>query len=67
MEKELRNQGIITSVKRVNRLMKTGGIQSKRHKKFVPTTNSNHNLLISENILYQNFTSVRPMEVLTSI
>lgn len=46
--------------------MISAGIRSKRHKKFVATTNSNHNFPVSANILNQNFTSVRPMEVVTS-
>ena len=66
IERELRKQDIRTSIKRVNRLMISAGIRSKRHKKFVATTNSNHNLPVSANILNQNFTSVRPMEVVTS-
>lgn len=46
--------------------MNTANLVSKRHKKFIATTNSNHNLPVAENLLAQNFTATRPLEVVTS-
>jgi putative transposase len=66
IEKELRKNDIKTSKKRVSRLMNTANLVSKRHRKFIATTNSNHNLPVAENLLAQNFTATRPLEVVTS-
>jgi putative transposase len=66
IERALREKGILTSKKRVARLMSENGIKAKTKKKFKATTNSNHNLPVAGNILNQNFTTSRPDKVWTS-
>jgi transposase InsO family protein len=66
VEQELRKINIKTSKKRVGRLMNEANLVSRRHRKFKATTNSNHNLPVAENLLAQNFTATRPLEVVTS-
>lgn len=66
IERALRNKGILTSKKRVARLMNENGIKARTKKKFKATTNSNHNLPVAGNILNQNFTTTKPDKVWTS-
>ncbi len=60
--RELNRKGIKTHQKHVSRLMKEHGIRSKIVKKYKATTNSNHSLPVSENLLNQNFHSDKPNE-----
>ncbi len=53
--KELREQGIICSEKRIARLMRLNGIAAVLPKRFVVTTDSNHSLPIAENLLDRQF------------
>jgi putative transposase len=53
----LRKESIIVSRPRVARLMKKAQIQSKRKRKFVITTDSNHKFSVAENKLNRNFKS----------
>jgi transposase InsO family protein len=53
--KELNSQGISTSKKRVAKLMKKEGIQSKIRKKYKITTDSSHKYPVVENKLDRNF------------
>lgn len=53
--KELNSQGISISKKRVAKLMKKEGIQSKIRKKYKVTTDSSHKYPVAENILSRNF------------
>jgi len=66
IERALREKGILTSKKRVARLMSENGIKAKTKKKFKATTNSNHNLPVAGNMLNQNFATSRPDKVWTS-
>lgn len=52
--------------KRIERLMKENGIQSKVKKKYKATTDSNHSLPVAENILSRDFEASRPSEKLVS-
>lgn len=47
----------------VHRLMKEHGIKSKRKKKWIATTNSNHNLPVAPNLLDQEFDIATPNTV----
>jgi putative transposase len=60
---ELLERGTRTSRKRVIRLMQNEGIVAKRSHKFVPTTNSNHELPIAENLLAREFEPTAKDEV----
>jgi putative transposase len=55
--KALKRESVKVSRPRVARLMKKANIQSKRNKKFVVTTNSNHSYPIVSNLLNRNFQS----------
>ena len=52
---ELRELDIKCGRNRVARLMKEDGVRAKTAKKFKATTDSTHNLSVSENLLGQNF------------
>ncbi len=52
---ELRRRGISVSRPRVAKLMRYNGLRSKVKKQYRVTTNSNHKLAISENLLNRNF------------
>ena len=60
---QLKNEGIKTSERTVQRIMSDESIRSKTVKKFKATTNSDHNHLIYPNILNQDFTTTAPGEV----
>jgi transposase InsO family protein len=46
--------------------MQENGLKSKIKRKFKATTNSNHNLPVAENVLNQNFTTIKPNQVWAS-
>ena len=52
---ELTERGVRTSRKRVSRLMREGGIVARKHRKFIPTTDSSHDLPVAPNLLERNF------------
>ena len=62
----LLKKGYQCSRNRIARLMRVLGIRSKVAKKFKVTTDSNHNFLIAENLLDQNFSADAPNKVWTS-
>jgi transposase InsO family protein len=64
--KELRAMGISASRPLVARLLKAAGIQARRRKKFVATTDSKHNYPIAPNVLNRKFSATRPGEVWVS-
>jgi putative transposase len=66
MTKELRAQGKNASRPLVARLMKAAGIQARRRKKFIVTTDSKHNYPIASNVLDRKFSATRPGEVWVS-
>ncbi len=52
---ELREQGVRVGAKRIARLMRAGGIEGLRPRRFVRTTDSKHSHPIAENILARTF------------
>lgn len=60
--KRLKKEGSPASRNRVARIMRKHGWRAKAAKKFKATTNSNHKLPVSPNLLQQNFTASKPNE-----
>jgi putative transposase len=61
---ELRKQGVATSRKRINRLMKQHGLVARpRRRRFVQTTDSNHGFKIAPNRLKRDFKPAGPNQV----
>ena len=52
--------------KRIERIMRENGIQSKTRRKYKATTNSRHSLPVAENILNRDFNADRPGEKMVS-
>lgn len=52
--------------KRIERIMRENGIQSKTRRKYKATTNSRHSLPVAENILNRDFAADRPGEKMVS-
>lgn len=61
--KVLDSEGIKVSQKTVSKIMKENNIKSKTVKKYKATTNSNHQLPVSPNLLNQNFRVDAPGKV----
>ncbi len=59
---ELKEQNVACSLNRVARLMRLEGITAKQKRKFVRTTDSNHDLPVKENKLNQEFVAAMPDE-----
>lgn len=57
---------LVINHKRIERLMRENGIQSKTKKKYKATTNSNHNLPVAENVLNRDFFAKTPNQKLVS-
>lgn len=55
LHKDLLDDGEVVGIKRVQRLMKKAGIQSKITKKFVIAKNSKHSHQVAPNLLERNF------------
>lgn len=66
MTKELIARGMRVGKERVRKLMKQHGIRARHKRKFIATTNSNHNLPVAANLLERNFTASAPNQVWTS-
>jgi putative transposase len=58
-----RVDGFRAGVGRIKRLRRELGLRCKQVKKFKATTNSNHSLPVAENLLNQDFATVRPGQV----
>jgi putative transposase len=58
----LKTAGENTSHKRVARIMKEEKLVARKVKRFVATTNSNHDFKVPENLLNREFTSSKPDE-----
>jgi putative transposase len=58
----LKAQGASVGRHRVARIMRTHGWRAKAARKYKATTNSNHDLPVSPNLLQQNFAASRPNE-----
>ena len=66
MWKELLARGIRVGKLRVQKLMQRHGIKANGKRKFVVTTDSEHDLPIAPNLLARNFTAQRPNQVWTT-
>lgn len=66
MTQELRRSGKLVNHKRIERIMRQEGIQSKLAKKYKATTNSNHHLPVAENVLNRQFTADKPNQKMVS-
>jgi putative transposase len=60
------NNGILCSRNRIARIMQKNGIRSRTKKKFIATTDSNHNLPVAQNILNRDFAISEPNKVWVS-
>ena len=50
VDAELRHRGIVVNAKKVRRLMREHALNPKRHRRFIATTDSNHNYPICPNL-----------------
>ena len=66
IRQELKSEGFVVSRKRVAKLIKEEGLQSKIRKQWKVTTNSSHRYSVAQNLLAQNFVVSRPDEVWVS-
>jgi transposase InsO family protein len=66
MWKELVARGVRVGKERVRKLMAQHGIRARHKRKYIATTNSNHNLPVAPNLLERNFTASAPNQVWTS-
>jgi transposase InsO family protein len=66
MSKELVARGVRVGKERVRKLMAQHGIRARHKRKYIATTNSNHNLPVAPNLLERNFTASAPNQVWTS-
>lgn len=60
MWKELLTQGVRVGKERVRKLMAQHGIRARHKRKYIATTNSNHDLPVAPNLLERNFTANAP-------
>jgi putative transposase len=63
--RELRGRGFRVGKERVRKLMKENALQARARKKFRVTTDSNHDLPVSPNLLERNFHTEAPNQVWT--
>lgn len=66
MWKELLARGVRVGKERVRKLMAQHGIRARHKRKYIATTNSNHNLQVSPNLLERDFTASALNQVWTS-
>ena len=66
MWKELLTHGVRVGKERVRKLMAQHGIRARHKRKYIATTNSNHDLPVAPNLLERNFTATAPNQVWTS-
>jgi len=64
--KELLARGVRVGKERVRKLMAQHGIRARHKRKYIATTNSNHDLPVAPNLLARNFTAAAPNLVWTS-
>jgi len=65
MWRELRARGLRVGKERTRKLMKENGLQARARKKFRTTTDSNHSLPVSPNLLERNFQADEPNRIWT--
>ena len=63
--RELRDRGIRVGKRRLERVMRENSIRARSRRKFKVTTNSDHSLPVSANMLDRNFSTDRPNRVWT--
>lgn len=63
LQPELAEQGFVAGRDRIARLRRSMGLRCKQTRKFIATTNSNHDLPIAPNLLMQRFMPTRPNEI----
>jgi putative transposase len=63
---ELRAQGWTVSQNRVAKMMRGAGIQARKPRRFIATTDSKHNYPVAPNVLEQEFEATRPGEIWVS-
>ncbi|QKJ68290.1 IS3 family transposase (plasmid) [Deefgea piscis] len=66
LQDELADDGIIAGRDRIARLRREAGIRCIQKRKFKATTNSNHALPVTDNLLGQEFKPTRPNQVWVS-
>jgi putative transposase len=66
MWKELLTHGVRVGKERVRKLMAQHGIRARHKRKYIATTNSNHDFPVAPNLLERNFTATAPNQVWTS-
>ena len=66
MQAELTAQGFPVGRDRIFRLRRELALGCKQKRKFKATTNSNHNMPVTENLLNQTFAPTRPNEAWAS-
>jgi transposase InsO family protein len=66
MWKELVARAVRVGKERVRKLMAQHGIRARHKRKYIATTNSNHNLPVAPNLLERNFTATAPNQVWTT-
>jgi len=66
MTQALRQRGFKCNHKRVERLMRINGIQSKRKRKFKITTHSKHKRAVATNLIQRDFAASKPNRLWTS-
>ena len=64
--KELLARGVRVGKERVRKLMAQHGIRARHKRKYIATTNSDHDLPVAPNLLERNFTAATPNQVWTS-
>ena len=60
LTRDLRAAGFVVNDKRVGRLMRREGLQARRGRRFVRTTDSNHSLAVAANLLERDFSASAP-------
>ncbi|CAD6563322.1 IS3 family transposase ISBxe2 [Paraburkholderia sabiae] len=63
MWKEPLTHGVRVGKERVRKLMAQHGIQARHKRKYIATTDSNHDLPVAPNLLKRNFTATAPNQV----
>jgi transposase InsO family protein len=66
MWKQLLTQGVRVGKERVRKLMAQHGIRARHKRKYIATTNSNHDLPVAPNLLERNFAAHAPNQVWTT-
>jgi putative transposase len=60
IQSELADKGITLGRDQISRLRKKMGLKCIQHRKFIATTNSNHDLPVAPNLLNQDFNIIEP-------